>query len=43
MKEGEPQLSLAVAITEYYLDRLKAEKSPARSGWRERIKRLIPG
>jgi tetratricopeptide (TPR) repeat protein len=43
MKEGEPQLPLAVATTEYYLDRLKAEKSPARPGWRERIKRLIPG
>src|ERR1022692_3048369 len=27
MKEGEPQRPLAVATTEYYLDRLKAEKS----------------
>ena len=43
MKEGEPQRPLAVATTEYYLDRLKAENPRAQPGWRARIKRLIPG
>ena len=43
MKEGEPLRPLAIATSEYYLERLKAEKSLAQPGWRERIKRLIPG
>lgn len=40
IKEGEPHRSLAVASTEYYLERLKAEKSLAQAGWWQRIKGL---
>jgi tetratricopeptide (TPR) repeat protein len=43
MKEGEPLRPLAVATSEYYLDRLKAEKSVAQPGWRQKIKRLTGG
>ena len=43
MKEGEPQRPLAIAETEYYRERLEAEKSPARRGWWQRIKRLTAG
>jgi tetratricopeptide (TPR) repeat protein len=41
--EGEPHLPLAVMETEYYLDRLKAEKAPAKPGLWQKIKRLTPG
>jgi tetratricopeptide (TPR) repeat protein len=43
MKEGEPHQSVAIAETEYYRDRLEAEKSPARGTWWQRIKRLTRG
>ena len=39
MKEGEPQGPLAVVETEYYRERLKAEKSLARRGWWQRLLR----
>jgi tetratricopeptide (TPR) repeat protein len=43
IREGEPHRPLAVAETKYYLDRLRAEKSPARLGWWQKIKRLPAG
>ena len=43
MKEGEPHQPVAIAETEYYRDRLAAEKSPAQGSWWQRIKRLTAG
>jgi tetratricopeptide (TPR) repeat protein len=43
MKEGEPHPLVAIAETEYYRDRLEAEKSPAHGSWWQRIKRLTTG
>ena len=43
MKEGEPHQPVAIAETEYYRDRLEAEKSPAHGSWWQRIKRLAAG
>jgi tetratricopeptide (TPR) repeat protein len=43
MKEGEPHRLVAIAETEYYRDRLEAEKSPAHGSWWQRIKRLTTG
>jgi tetratricopeptide (TPR) repeat protein len=43
MKEGEPHRPVAMAETEYYRERLEVEKSPARRGWWQRIKRLTAG
>jgi len=43
MKEGEPHRPVAIAETEYYRDRLEAEKSPAHGSWWQRIKRLTTG
>jgi len=42
MKEGEPHRPVAMAETEYYRERVEAEKSPARPrrSWWQRIKRL---
>ena len=42
MKEGEPHRPLVVAETEYYLERLKAKKSPEERGQWQQIKRLAP-
>jgi tetratricopeptide (TPR) repeat protein len=36
MKEGEPQRPLAIEETEYYRERLEAEKNPARRRWWQR-------
>jgi tetratricopeptide (TPR) repeat protein len=43
MKEGEPHQPVEIAETEYYRDRLEAEKPPARGSWWQRIKRLTTG
>jgi len=43
IKEGEPHRPLAMAETEYYRECLEAEKSPARRGWWQKIKRLTGG
>ncbi len=42
-KEGEPRRPLAMAETEYYRERLEAEKSRTPGGWWGKIKRLATG
>ena len=43
MKEAEAPPPLIMATSEYYLDRLKAEKSLAQPGWRQGKKALTAG
>lgn len=43
MKEGEPRRPDAIAETEYYRERVEAEKFPVRRRWWQRIIRLPPG
>ena len=43
MTEGEPHRPLAIAETEYYRERLEAEKAPARPSWWQKVKRLTGG
>jgi tetratricopeptide (TPR) repeat protein len=43
MTEGGPHRPLAIAETEYYRERLEAEKAPARPGWWQKMKRLAGG
>ncbi len=43
MKEGEPQGPVTVVETEYYRECVKAEQSPARRGWWQRLLRNPAG
>jgi tetratricopeptide (TPR) repeat protein len=43
MKEGQPHRPAAIAETEYYRERVEAEKSPDPRRWWQRIRRSPPG